>query len=199
MAHTHTHNQPCKALTSSVEVSESPWQLYNGAGLIQSQGRMVGLLVTQRENWSGSGTYSGRSWCVSLAACSVTEEKHSVSTPSKLLHPHLIFSFFFLAQIPCGPPLPFSLILTFSLFIHLLFSNYPGSLWLHFLDFLHPSLPLPLSLPHFRLRSINISYTPSLLSPSLPLTFRHRQPDRISLVPLDLVVLLLSLPEEDGD
>lgn len=68
-----------------------------------------------------------------------------------------------------------------------------------------PCLSLPphsflyLSRSCFGLYSINTSYTLSLLtSLSLP-DIQTQEPDRISLVPLDLVVLLLSLPEEDRD
>lgn len=65
-----------------------------------------------------------------------------------------------------------------------------------------------LALSHFHLYSINTSSTPSLLFlslslslfPSIPLAdIQTQKHDRISLVPLDLVVLLLSLPEEDRD
>lgn len=73
--HTDQEIQSCMALTLSLEVSGSPWQLYNGAGLIQSQRRMVGLAEMQREKWSGSETFSSRSWCVVAATCSFTEDK----------------------------------------------------------------------------------------------------------------------------
>lgn len=48
--HTDLKIQPCVAFTSSLEVSGSPWQLYNGTALIQSQRRRVGLAETLREN-----------------------------------------------------------------------------------------------------------------------------------------------------
>lgn len=54
------------------------------------------------------------------------------------------------------------------------------------------------SLPFSLLSSFNQYLIHSSLS--LPLSdIQAQEPDRISLVPLDLVVLLLSLPEEDRD
>ncbi len=122
------------------------------------------------------------------------------------MHALLIFSF---GIIPLRTPLPFlspsdyvpPRTLLFSLFIRSLFSNYFLSSCLHFLAILlSSSSPPPLSLSHFGLYSINTSYTLSLLSLLLSLSdIQTQEPDRISLVPLDLVVLLLSLPEEDRD
>lgn len=163
--------QPCVALTSSVEVSGSPWQLYNGAGLIQSQGRTVGA-ETQRENWSGSETYSSKGWCVLAAACSVTEEKtfclHSYPTfPST---PNL---FFLLLRSPQhaspSPTSPQTALCSFTYFSVTAFSLHACT----FLPFSHaPHFPLC-----FGLYSINTSYTlssfPLLLS--LPLPFRLRK------------------------
>lgn len=81
--HTHTHTdlkiQSCVAFTSSVEVSGSPWQQYNGTGLIQSQRRTVGLAETLRENWSGSESGSSGSCCAAAAAYSFTGEKKAPS------------------------------------------------------------------------------------------------------------------------
>lgn len=170
------------ALTSSVEVSGSPWQLYNGAGLIQSQGRMVGLAETHRENWSGSEIDSSRSSCVVAATCSVTEEKTFCLHSNPILHPLLISSLFFL---PCSSlnvfPLhvPLTLVpqrshLPLPLFIHPLFRDYLLFSWLHLLHF------FPFALSFLSLSSLFNQYlihsqhppaNPPSLAPSL--SFSH--------------------------
>lgn len=177
------------ALTSSAEVSESPWQLYNGAGLIQSQGRMVGLAGTQRENWSRSETYSSQGWCTLAAACSVTEEK----TFCRQLHPTFASTLKIFAFL--SPRLPFSLPLIYFIFELLCLFTYFSPTTL-------PCLSLPLHFPlYLSLALVSIQSIPHTLSvppPRRPLS-DIQEPDRISLVPLDLVVLLLSLPEVDRD
>lgn len=57
-------------LTSSLEVSRSPWQQCNGAGLIQPQGWTVAPVETRR-----SETYSNQSWSVLVAARLAAKEK----------------------------------------------------------------------------------------------------------------------------
>lgn len=124
----------CNARTSSVEVSGSPWQLYNGAAQIQSQGWVVGLDRRQKEElvcvWNPF-----ESELMGFSGCMLSRWTKTIpSTPNFHMHTCLLpFSFIFLIH---APPQTFP---CFSLFTHFFWSSVPSS-WPFF----------PVFLPHHR-------------------------------------------------
>lgn len=175
----------CVALCSSVEVSGSPWQQHNGPGLIQSQGRSVGLAGEMQEEesvWVWNPFESGL-MCFQLL-CWVTEEKtlclRSTFTSTLDLA-------FVLLYVRSRSNLFFHHALL--LFMHSLFSSL-------FSDSRSPIISSYLGPALVSARSI-LSQSSRF---SVSLIFSHiQEPCRTSLGALDLVALSLSLPEEGRD